>query len=586
MEDEGDYEVDYEVDDTEEFPATMDMRHYEPEPEPEPELEPEPEAEPELQVVQQAAHNPEQEEDISDQLEELEVTEHKKKRHGSFWKKPPTFVYASNFGFGVNSYQSMIDYLDAKDAGHRVNKDDIHLPLLEERCLKEYDADRPFRWYDNHDIDQYIMKGEKIRTQIRQNDAVGVGSVLRRTHTNHSMTRKWMQLLKNSNVSDYREAHKKTVEGDVHRSYRSPSPGGGLFYPPGQTLDYPNPALAPTGRFLEDLASGFASALLSLVQSRMEHEYVTAARRSKLAEMDDRFDNTLNEINSLMGRIGSRPEPPPPQHHLDLNDLDMGAKNKIRRAEELRDMMDYVNELTAHNSARNTVRDTLRGGAMDKEMLALNHRIEDMSNLQKAERMRDVSSEHEIDMLRAQIAARRNMTTPGSALLAGSAYGLPSRAPPTQPPVLLSAVDYLDCKPRQSLVKDNVISDVNARVLKRAGEFADPTSEQRRIRDRARFVNLTRRYPDTGDMELLGPRSRTEQNIDHMAKSLASKGSFQRRYEVDDELDLPYMGPFNTTPIERTDNSPKSFLQRQASPSRMVRGAASRALARNSLLGY
>lgn len=590
MEDEGDYEVDYEVDDTVELPATLEMQR---EPEPEPEQEPEPELQFEGEQEPEEPREPEPELDISEQLEQLELQHKKasKKRHGSSWKRPPTFVYASNFGFGVNMYQTMIEYLDAKDSGYRVNKDEVHLPLLEERCLRKYEADRPFRWYDNSDIDQYTRKGEKIRTQIRQNDAVGVGNVLNRTHTNWSMTRKWMQLLKNSHVVDYRNAHKAEFDALGHRA---PSPGGGLIYqsrPPSpvKAAAYRGSALSPKTSYLDDLASGLASVLLSMVQSRMDSEQLRTTRRSRLQEIDDRFDNTLDEIYSQMRRIGSRPEPPPPVRQLDLSDLDMGARNKIRRAEEMRDMMDYVNELTSLNSTRNTLRENMRRGVMDQDISALDSRLENMRELQKSERMRDVSSDYEIDLLRAEIAARRGAQSPASALLADSSYSLSrggSRAPHTRP-VQLSAIDHLDCRPREIFNRDDVLSDVSARVLKRAGEVGgEPSDEQRRINSRARFVNLTRRRPNTGDVELMGGSSRVERNIDHMARSLASRGTAQRRYDVDDELELPYQGPFPTTRIDPGDTSISRLLERQQSPSIKVRAANSRALARNSLLGY
>lgn len=620
MEDEGEYEVDYEVDDTVERPATLELRpepEYEPEPElrpepeyeleseprPEPEYEPEPEPqpepgqerEPELEFEgEQEAEESQPELDIAEQLEQLELKHNKaiKRRFGSSWKRPPTFVYPSNFGFGVNMYQTMIDYLDKKDAGERVNKDDVHLPLLEERCLRQYEAERPFRWYDNHDIDQYTHKGEKIRTQIRQNDAVGVGNVLNRTHTNWSMTRKWMQLLKKSHVVDYRNAHKDELDA---RAYRSPTPGGSPFYPshtpgPLKAAAYLSPALKPKTSSLDDLASGLASVLLSMVQSRMDQEQMVASRRSRLREIDDRFDNTLDEIYSQMRRIGSRPEPPPPvRQQLDLNDLDVSARNKIRRAEELRDMQDYVNELTSLNSARNTLRENMRASAVDRDILDLDSRLENMKNLQHSERMKHTSSDYEIDLLRAEIAARRSSASPAAALLADSSHRLPKGGsrPPYNRPVQLSAIDHLSCRPREIFNRDDVISDVSARVLKRAGEVGgEPTDEQRRINSRARFVNLTRRRPNTGDVELTGPSSRVERNIDHMARSLASRGTCQRRYDVDDEMELPYQGPFPTTRIDPGDFSVSRLLERPQSPSVKVRAANSRALARNTLLGY
>ena len=140
--------------------------------------------------------------------EEEKENKDKKKRNvkiGTFWNKPPLKIYADNFGFVVNGYQCMIDYLDGKDYSGIAKKENIRLPFLEERCLRSYSSKKPFKFYENAEIDDFIDKGEKIRDQIRQNDVVSPGNVLRRTHTNWSMTTKYVQLVKKSNVLDYRK---------------------------------------------------------------------------------------------------------------------------------------------------------------------------------------------------------------------------------------------------------------------------------------------------------------------------------------------------------------------------------------------
>lgn len=54
----------------------------------------------------------------------------------SKWNRPPTAVYEDNYGYGINFYQPMIDYISAKEKG--VPKNPPHLPWNNERGLDKY----------------------------------------------------------------------------------------------------------------------------------------------------------------------------------------------------------------------------------------------------------------------------------------------------------------------------------------------------------------------------------------------------------------------------------------------------------------
>ncbi|XP_071530244.1 uncharacterized protein [Panulirus ornatus] len=505
----------------------------------------------------------------------------RKKHPRSLWKKPATYVYSDNFGFGVNSYQPMIDYLDAKDDGELTNKSDVHLPLLEERCMTRYHSSKPFKWYENCDIDRYIDKGEKIRTQIRQNDAIGLSNVLRRTHTNWSMTRKWVQLVKNSSVLDYRKLHKKASEFEDAR-YRPRLPT------PIKVLDYRE--LTPKPRYLDDLSSEFASVVRALAQSREEHERSMAERREKLRELDNKFEGAVDHVYQQMQRLDERAERAASAsrepREIVVSDRDLLLRNRTRRQEEMKNMMDHVNDLTEIDSARNTLRASLR--ALDDEVLGLSGRVDDMWHLQAAERARRIDPTVDLDMLRAEIAARRSRSRAPSFLPEDeddeAVDVMRFRRP--QEVILLPSRSRVTPRPREPLMREEIVSDVVARVLYRAGELGPAVGEQRRINRRARFVNVFKPRPDTADDELFAPPTRTEVNIDHMAKTLASRRACQRRYEIDDEVDLP-ISNINTNAFEDYRHlRARRPIEEHPSISNRVRHAQHRARARNTLLGH
>lgn len=66
------------------------------------------------------------------------------------WTKPPTAIYENNYGFGINYYQPMIDYITAKKQGENVKPP--HLPWNNERGLEKYRFDKPVKTYSEGDV--------------------------------------------------------------------------------------------------------------------------------------------------------------------------------------------------------------------------------------------------------------------------------------------------------------------------------------------------------------------------------------------------------------------------------------------------
>lgn len=66
------------------------------------------------------------------------------------WTKPPTAIYENNYGYGINYYQPMIDYITAKEQGS--NAKPPHLPWNNERGLEKYRFDKPVKTYSENDV--------------------------------------------------------------------------------------------------------------------------------------------------------------------------------------------------------------------------------------------------------------------------------------------------------------------------------------------------------------------------------------------------------------------------------------------------
>lgn len=79
-------------------------------------------------------------------------------------RPPTTSIYSDNYGYTINFYQPMIDYLDAKQRG--TDTQYPHLPWTYERGLKKYWPCKTVTTYTLNDIDKYsgaVAESAKIR---------------------------------------------------------------------------------------------------------------------------------------------------------------------------------------------------------------------------------------------------------------------------------------------------------------------------------------------------------------------------------------------------------------------------------------
>lgn len=79
-------------------------------------------------------------------------------------RPPTTSIYSDNYGYTINFYQPMIDYLDAKQQG--TDTQYPHLPWSYERGLKKYWPCNTVSSYTRNDIEKYsgaVAESAKIR---------------------------------------------------------------------------------------------------------------------------------------------------------------------------------------------------------------------------------------------------------------------------------------------------------------------------------------------------------------------------------------------------------------------------------------
>lgn len=80
------------------------------------------------------------------------------------WQKPPTAVYNDNYGYAINYYQPMIDYLDLKRDENLKEDHQIeppHLPWLNERGLAKYRPGNEVRNYPKEDLVKFAVEAER-----------------------------------------------------------------------------------------------------------------------------------------------------------------------------------------------------------------------------------------------------------------------------------------------------------------------------------------------------------------------------------------------------------------------------------------
>ncbi|CAL4069337.1 unnamed protein product [Meganyctiphanes norvegica] len=414
------------------------------------------------------------------------------------WQPPISKVYKDNFGFGIHAYSPMIDYLNEKDTGRNPPRK-VHLPTLEERCVKKFHSSKPVYGYDNNDIDYFIDKGEKIRTEIRQNDAAGGSNSLTRTHTNWSMTRKWVQMVKDSHVIDHRADDKlgsQPMYGSIRARSASPVRG--------------------------------------------------------------RSDSMSRQIRPRQSMTPSR------AIENDYQARDMMLHNAVYRKNDLQDMEERVNELTERSSARNQLLDSLR---VLNNNLTTSSNIRAMADMHHYPRagpdMHQLRSDIHVDRIAAPRKSRKN-------------------------PDHLDTVRMMPEIPKQTRAprvrtidpNEQLITNTYANCIDRANDIVCRTPELREIKYRSHFSNIYKN-PSSDKKDPYAEPSRTQQNIEHMADTLAAGGRMVRRYDVDDELPvyLPKKEP-------SCDTHERKHIEKVPSNSMRVRHADLKARGRNTLLGY
>lgn len=72
------------------------------------------------------------------------------------WHRPVTKFYSDNYGYAVNFYQPMIDYLDDKSE----DKVFPHLPFVNERGLDKYRPSNKIKHYTTQDLDNFALEAE------------------------------------------------------------------------------------------------------------------------------------------------------------------------------------------------------------------------------------------------------------------------------------------------------------------------------------------------------------------------------------------------------------------------------------------
>jgi hypothetical protein len=258
---------------------------------------------------------------------------------------------------------------------------------------------------------------------------------------------------------------------------------------------------------------------------------------------------------------------------------DIASRNRLRRQLELQDLEDGVDEIMRYDSSRNRVINNLR--ALDDHIVGMEDQVAAMRRRHREERGDDYDMT--VDTLNA--LARRKARRILNLNVNDEDVDDPELARLRMRKAHQYELDDPAVKPfRKFATRPDTVSDVQSRVLQRAGEIAGQTSVHRHVNNRARFVNIYVPRHNTADPDLIVRPTRTELNIDHMAKTLASKGRIQRRFDVDEEADLP-VSRLNTYSRDLYRHGGRKPIEPLPSTSRRVMGAVCRARARNALQG-
>jgi len=521
---------------------------------------------------------------VSEVLAQLEEKEERarKRRPGSNWKKPPLKIYQDNFGFAVNAYQPMIEYINRKDCGEKPEKD-VHLPLLEERCMKQYQSNKPVYGYNNSDIDFFINKGHKIRDSIRHNDACGISNNINRTHTNWSMTRKYVQLVKHSAVGDYK---KIAASRGIALAERERSPTKSVISVKAQkAAEFENiPRKVPQGEnyrettprpnYVDDSSVDFARALKNLCE--MESDEATMARRAKIEALDHRFEEAVDKMCNYVNKLTKDRSPLQSMVSNQMDSNDYMLRSQKRREMEMANLEESVYDLADGNSSRNKLKGALR--TLDDQLTSTSNRVQE-------QQQRGMITDDELKLALQEI--RNSRVNSRARTEYEYQHDDQDYLPVENLGLGVKVIEEKVPVPKKSGGdKGPVITDTYANVVARASDMACLTSEMRKISNRSRFVNCYKPQIDTGDKKQLVHPTKIEMNIDHMANTLAMDGKMRRRFEVDDEIDAPTSNlnsQMKEKYAEHVIHKPVVF---PPSNSMRVRRADLRAQSRVTLLGY
>lgn len=122
------------------------------------------------------------------------------------WHKPQSSVYRDNYGFAINYYQPMIDYLDAKE-NNVVKPPKPHIPWSNERALAKYRPSNVIRCYSHGDLRKLAEEAEYKAKESLQSFKIAKRTDLSLSSTVHAskLTKK---VLSESKIDNVRKSNK------------------------------------------------------------------------------------------------------------------------------------------------------------------------------------------------------------------------------------------------------------------------------------------------------------------------------------------------------------------------------------------
>lgn len=78
--------------------------------------------------------------------------------------RPQSRIWDYTYGYAMNYYQPMIDYLDKRDSSDKSEREKLqlpHLPWTNERCAEEYDPKKKIKLYNPEELLRIATKAQK-----------------------------------------------------------------------------------------------------------------------------------------------------------------------------------------------------------------------------------------------------------------------------------------------------------------------------------------------------------------------------------------------------------------------------------------